>query len=329
MQSKMTILGTLVLSLGLTLGVYAGEDDTTELVPHASSKTKQNDPVGKIPSEIEKAMRMPAGKERDKALNSAALEWVQQDPMAALAWAYELPSSFNDLYQSVIGRCGEKCGRTMAEWFLQKKSWGGLHYAMDYWGRAEPAAALEWSMQAPDEVRHIAFSSMAKGMALKDPEAATNWFLKVKLLEDRRSMAYGVCRGWAYARPKDVSAATTWALGLQSKEERISALYGIGNTFGRLYPLPATTAVIKALKNKEEVRAAAYGVVKAIQSKMVRIPRNAVETKDADKKSAASYDRAFAKEWLDPFPLSDSEKTDILNGPNIASSDRGKIPWPQ
>jgi len=41
------------------------------------------------------------------------------------------------------------------------------------------------------------------------------------------------------------------------------------------------------------------------------------------------YDRAYAKEWLDQLPLSDSEKADILNGPVISMKDTGKVPWPK
>jgi hypothetical protein len=206
---------------------------------------------------------------------------------------------------------------------LQKKSYGSLHYAMHFWATVDPGPALEWCLQAPDEVRHLSFASLGDGWTYTDAAAAAAGFSKIKATEDRCSMAYGICKAWTWAHPQDAAAATTWAAGLASPEERRSAFYGIGQGWSRKH-LPAATAWIKTLKNQDEVRAAAYGAVKMIQTGLVERPSSAEGAKDAE-----LYDRAYAKEWLDQLPLSDAEKTAILDGPTIGMKDTGKVPWPK
>ena len=85
-----------------------------------------------------------------------------------------------------------------------------------------------------------------------------------------------------------------------------------------------TTAWIKTLKNKADMRAAAYGVVKMIQVGMAEIQKIIGRVK-----GVRCYNAACAKEGLAQLPLSDSKKTDILNGPTINMKDTGKMTWPQ
>jgi len=279
----------------------------------------------KVPPELEKLMQMPEGKEREKALQAATLEWVKQDPIAALIWAHQLPASLNSTHLYVIARCGEKHGKICADWLLQNKpkSYGSLHFVMHYWANTDPAPAMEWCMQAPEEVRHLSFCSMGDGWTYADPAGAIAAFSKVKALEDRRSMAYGICKAWTWTRTEEAPAATAWAMGLEPKEVKLSAFYGIGVGWSRYY-LPATTAWTKSLKDHEEMRVAAYGVAKMIQKGLTEKQQGAERVKDV-----GHYDRSFAKEWLDQFPLSDAEKTAILNGPEISMKDPGKVVWPQ
>ena len=304
-------------------GGGAGETDVAQPAPDAPPKTKQSDQGGKIPPEMAQAMQqalqMPEGKGRTKVLFPAALEWLKKDPTAALAWVNEHPlpkASFGSVSLYVVGRCGEHHGKITVDWLLQCKEYGQLHYAMHFWATVEPSAALAWCLQAPDEVRHLVFCSLGDGWTYKDPAAATAAFQELKSPTDRRSMAYGICKAWTWAHSEDASAATAWALGLKSQEERLAALYGIGQGWVRKH-LPETTAWIKALQDKAELRAAAYGAVKMIQTNLVE--------RDKDTK----YPAAYAKEWLEQFPLSDAEKTAILNGPTIGMKDTGKVPWPQ
>ena len=320
------ILGTIVLSLGLTLGVSAEDQVATKPAQEASPKTKQADLVGQIPPEVEKAMQtamqMPEGMEREKAVIPSAMEWVKKDPIPALAWAHKLPLSFKKVRESVNVCCGETHGEIGAKWVIQKKQYGSLHKVLHGWATTDPSGAIEWSKQAPEDVRHIAFCSLGDTWSYKDPSVGTTLFLKVTSQEDRQSLAYGICKGWTWALPQDAPAATAWAMGIKSKEERMAALYGIGQGWSRYYLLE-TTAWIKTLKNKEDVRATAYGVVKLIQTGMAEIQKTTGRVKDA-----AHYKADYAKEWLDQLPLSDSEKTDILNSPVISMIMPGKPVWP-
>ena len=68
----MKLIGTILVSLGLSLGVYAEEKVPTKPAQDASSTTKQNDSVGNIPLEIEKAIKMPNGKDRLEVIKAAS-----------------------------------------------------------------------------------------------------------------------------------------------------------------------------------------------------------------------------------------------------------------
>jgi len=280
----------------------------------------------KVPPEIEKAMQMPTGKGREKVLNPAIVEWAKQDPTAALAWALELPASLNAVHLFTLARCGEAHGKVSADWLLQRKAYSKLHFVLCWWSQLDPSPALEWCMQAPDEARHLSFASLANGWTYKDPKEATAGFMKLKSMDDQCSMAYGICKAWIWStrgHPELTSAATTWALALEPKEVRLAGLYGIGSGWGRCY-LPSTTTWIKTLKNKDEMRAAAYGVVKCIQMGLTEKQQGTERARDVE-----LYKPAYAKEWLDQLPLSDTEKTYILNAPNITQKDTGKVTWPK
>lgn len=321
------IFGRFALAFALTLSICIGEEVATGSAQETSAKAEPSAPAGKLPPDIENAMQtasqMQDEKDREKAVIPPALEWVKKDPISALVWAHQLPLAFKKVRESVDVCCGETHGEIGAKWTIQKKAYGEFHKVMHGWATTDPAAAIEWSKQAPEEVRHIAFCSLGDTWSYKDPSVGTALFLKLTSLDDRRSLAYGICKGWTWALPKDALAATTWAMGLKSQEERISALYGIGQGWSRYYLLE-TTAWIKTLKSKEDVKAATYGVVKMIQTGMVEIQKT-----EGRANGAAQYKADYAKEWLDQFPLSDPEKTYILNGPAIGMKDPGKIPWPQ
>ena len=320
-MTTLPIFPAIIISIGFTFAVYAGDEGHAKPAQDASSNTAQN-LAGKIPPEIEKvirtAMQMPNKTHEEqvaleKVINPAILEWIKQDPTVVIDWALQLPPEFNRQYLHAIGKCGEIHGKITEDWLLKKKRYGALHYAMHYWANADPLPAAEWCMQAPTEVHHIAFASLGDGWTYKDPAASTAWFLNLKSTEDRRSMAHGICKAWTWHQ-RDAVGATAWALGLKSKEDRLSAIFGIGQGWCR-YDVPALTAWIKTLKNRDEVRSAAYATVKEIQKKNVK--NEFGETKD------------FSKEWLQQLPLNDEERTCILNGKEIDMKVVGKIQWPE
>lgn len=324
------IFGTLVLTLGLTLGVHAVEKDVTKPAQGASSKMEMKESAGNIPPEIEQAMKkasqMTDGMEVQKLLAPAALEWLKKEPTAALSWVHQLPSNpFNNLRMYIATMCGENHGKISADWTLEKKAYGSLHKVIDNWARVDPVATSEWCLQAPEGVRHLAFCSLGDGMCYKDPAPALVLYSEMKSKasqEDLRSMAYGIAKGWTWVVPKDATLATAWAMGLKSPEERMSAFFGIGMGWSRYYLLE-TTAWIKTLKNKEEIRAASCGVVKMLQLGLTEKQKTLGRNTDVE-----HYKAAYAKEWLDQIPLSDSEKTDILNSPVISMIMPGKPVWP-
>jgi len=272
-----------------------------------------------MPPEIEKAMQMPEGKERLDAISAASPEWVKKDPTAALAWAHQ-PKAIYKEYLNIIGNCGKIHGKLTADWCVQNKQYITLHKSLSSWVTADRAAAAEWCLQAPDEVRHIAFSSLGYFWGGKEPSAAATWAAELKSLEDRRSMDYGIGSGWTAPRngSVDFPGATAWALGLKSQEERISAIYGIGSGQWGPRDFPAYTAWVKTLKNKEELRVAAMvGIAK--------IP------KDSGLDKSAKVDaEANAKAWVDQLQLSDSDKAEILKTrPTITTHQTGKVAWPK
>ena len=243
--------------------------------------------------------------------------------MAVLAWGVKLPPEFKSVYFYTIGRCGENGGKIALDWCLENKEYFPLHYGIHTLAEyVAPAPAVAWCMQAPEEVHHLAFGSTAMGWAYRDPVGAATWFSELKApLDARRSVAYGIAFGWVHSYPKDALAATTWVVGIKSKEERLSAIYGISAMWIRHNISPAT-AWIKTLGDKEELRAAVSGAFKTIQMGI------------ADKVSGGGlYDAAYAKEWLDQFPLSDLDKTYIIHTADkdlaIHGSKIGKIVWPQ
>ena len=316
---KTKILTSIIFLIGLTLGVNAGENIVNNPSGNVVPKAVQNAPKGPIPPEIERVMQMPEGKERLDVISAASPEWCKNDPTTALAWAHQ-PKVIYKEYLNIIGNCGKIHGKLTADWCVQNRQYITLHKSLSSWVAVDRSAAAEWCLQTPDEVRHIAFSSLGYFWGGKDPLAAAGWASELKSLEDRRSMAYGIGSGWTAPRNGvvDFSGATTWALGLKSQEERLSAIYGIGSGQWGVQEFPAFTSWVKTLKGKEELRVAALVGIN-------KIPKGSILDKSGKDDAPAS-----ARAWLDQLPLSDSDKTEILNTRlTINTHQTGKVVWPK
>ncbi len=229
--------------------------------------TTQNANEAQVPPEVEKAMQMPESPERTKAVRIAAREWAKKDPVAVLSWAVKLPNPIKDqVGQAIPSICAQTNGKASADWSVQKGSNNWLlHPLLFYWAAIDPAGAIVWCGQAPEEVRYLAYFSVGDGYGMKDPPGAEGWAVKLESPDDRLSAIRGVAL--RRAREKDIPTLGTWLKSLKPEEMMVGAKSVV-------WDWQANNFNNGGVKNNEAI-----------------------------------------KEWLDQFPLNDSQREDILKTP--------------
>jgi len=188
----------------------------------------QNTGSGKMPPEVEKAMKMPEGSEQATALVAAAKEWAKKEPAAAVAWAFQLPPALSAKVVTPVALVNPPVS---ADWFIQQgeKAKGNLHGLLLGWTAADPTAAEAWCMKAPKNVRYLAFFSVADGLVRKDRTSGPAWVEKLKgeAEEDRFAAIHGVAMLWGRG---DIDAAAVWMKQLKPDEMKFAAKVAVGYT---------------------------------------------------------------------------------------------------
>ncbi|HEY3319232.1 MAG TPA: hypothetical protein VGP72_02005 [Planctomycetota bacterium] len=211
---RMIRWGALMIAVSCGAGARSEEPNSTP--------TAQTDNNGGVPAEVERAMRLPVGAERTKALQSAAQGWAQNHPAAVLSWLHQLPRNQQGIGLNVVGVCARTNGKVSADWSINKGANAWLHQLLVGWAVADPRAAEAWCVQTaiPKEVRFLAFASVGDGACRKDPPLAAAWAAKLEANEDRLAAISGVALLWGRA---NMAAATVWVKQLQPLEAQIAA----------------------------------------------------------------------------------------------------------
>ena len=179
------------------------------------------------PPEVEKAMQMPEGKEKNAALDAALKAWAQKDATAGLAWALALPPR---TYGQVKGNLavfaqGAEPANS-ADWLVQQGSGpalDALHGVLLRWTANDAVSASAWcvGLKSKDaKARNVSFFSVADGLCRKKAASATAWVAQLQPGDDRVAAVEGTVIIWARG---DIVAATDWIKTLGPPEKKRAA----------------------------------------------------------------------------------------------------------
>jgi hypothetical protein len=177
-----------------------------------------------LPPAVQQALAQPEGKEREKALRDAAMEWQKSDPASALAWAVAMPE--NPLNRSIVIAISqawpERDGAASVAWGMARcrgnnKGYNALafHLMVTRWTKFDHQAALAWADTVPadtsDAILSTIYFSLADGWAQADPAAAAAWAATVKSDRYRQMAIHEAAVVWSNSKPEN---AAVWAKGL-------------------------------------------------------------------------------------------------------------------
>lgn len=123
-------------------------------------------------------------------MRRVAVNWVTQDPTAAMAWIREQPATsqrdrvLREAYRRWVVRDGEAA----VAWMRERGAAGDLHPLFDMYAtalaRSDPRAAITWLGEIEDPaLRSEALADVADVWYHEDPEAARPWLEKVGLYD--------------------------------------------------------------------------------------------------------------------------------------------------
>ena len=192
----------------------------------ALKATVDSNPQGAdaVPPDVQKAMQLPKGGERTKAILAAAGEWAKKDPTAALAWSQQLPRDTPfSVSAGVVAACALANGKASADWAVQHSrppEFGPLHGLLYVWSsKGDPAAAAAWCAEAPKNARYISFFSVGDGWYLKDQAAVCSWAAKLESADDRHGAIHGIALKWGRA---NIPAASVWIRQLKGDDLKVA-----------------------------------------------------------------------------------------------------------
>jgi len=209
----------------LALSVLAG---LVVMVPRAAGEDSISPATRtSAPPEVEKAMQMPEGKEKNAALGAAMKAWAQKDATAGLAWALALPPKLYGQVRGNLGMFAQGANPAgSADWLVGQGSptaLDALHGVLTSWTVADPVSASAWcvGLQSKDaKARSVSFFSVADGLCRRKPESATAWVAQMQPGDDRLAAVEGTTIIWARA---DIVAATGWIKTLSPAEVQRAA----------------------------------------------------------------------------------------------------------
>jgi len=199
-QKPGTWIAMVVLTVVFTPQAWAaGSSSSKSAVSATSAKAVVSASSSAIPEALQKALALPEGKDRDKAVKDAALEWQKSDPAAALGWAVALPlpmtPSNYGFVAAVSQTWAERDGpaavafawgcfsKTKANSFSYAKS--AFHLSLVRWSKSDPKAAVAWAdktvpADSSKDVMFWVYGSLAGGWGRKDPATALAWAATLK-----------------------------------------------------------------------------------------------------------------------------------------------------
>ena len=227
-----------------------------------------------LPAPLQQALAQPEGKERDKAVIDAAVEWQKSEPAVALGWVVVQPQSL--LIRSIVIAVSQAWAKRDAPaavacaWDFAKKFvkmppktlndgyvLSALHLTLKQWARSDPKAAVAWAdtsvpADSSKDIMRWVFGSVGGGYAEVDPVAAAAWAEAVKDDEGRHWAFQAIAGTWSFFhKPED---AAVWAKRLPPAELKIDVVRPI---FEALYRRDAAkaTAWLDSLTIPDEMKA--------------------------------------------------------------------------
>jgi hypothetical protein len=192
-----------------------------------ATSTNSPSPQASAPPDVEKAMQMPDGKDKNAALGAAIKAWAKQDPTAGLAWALTLPPGpFGQVRGNASAFVQGADPKSSADWLVQQsssKAFDFLHPMLVNWAQTDPTAAEAWCVQLQSKDTHardISFFSVADGVCRKKPELAAAWVAQLQPGADRISAVGGTALLWARG---NIVAATAWVKTLDLPAQKWAA----------------------------------------------------------------------------------------------------------
>lgn len=192
-----------------------------------SLPAQTNQPTA-APTDVQHALQMPDGPDRNKALGAAIKAWAQRDPDAYVAWTVAQPQKIYDQARMSAAACGDAANpKTGADWLVQQGTPHAIMVMHGYllgWSKTAPDAVIAWCSQAsysnPD-VRYAAFFTIGDGLCRKDPAMATAWAAQLPQNEDRLAAVHGIALIWARG---NISAVTAWIQQLNPQDMKRAAM---------------------------------------------------------------------------------------------------------
>jgi hypothetical protein len=185
------------------------------------------DSKSSAPPEVEKAMQMPEGKEKNAALDAALKAWAQKDATAGLAWALALPPRTYGQVKGNLAVFSQSADpASSADWLVQQGSppaLDALHGVLLRWTANDAASASAWcvGLKSKDaKARNMSFFSVADGLCRKKAATATAWVAQLPPGDDRVAAVEGTVIIWARG---DIVAATDWIKTLDAPEKKKAA----------------------------------------------------------------------------------------------------------
>ena len=165
---------------------------------------------------LDLCQRLPAGDNRDQAVQSVLYRWARSSPAEAVAYAEQLPDG---------------SGRTNA-----------LRNLASTWAGSDPVSAIEWAGRFAEQAYPSPFSQAIGAWAESDAKAAATYVSMLKPGTLQQQTAASVASVWARSDP---TAALAWVDGFPQGESRSNALRNVVATWSGQDPDAAAEWVLR------------------------------------------------------------------------------------
>lgn len=157
---------------------------------------------------------LPAGDLQSRAFRQIAIQWAQNDVVAALEWATQLPpgTAQQEALASVVSEWGTRDAPAAAEYASQLPAGDtqerALRNVMLRWAANDPVGAADWLDQMPAGAsRDAAITSLTSKIRSQSPEIAAAWAQSISNESIRSTEVEQIVRTWMRT---DATGARKW-----------------------------------------------------------------------------------------------------------------------
>jgi GrpB-like predicted nucleotidyltransferase (UPF0157 family) len=154
---------------------------------------------------------MPAGENFQRAIDGIFRSWARENPQAAAAALSELPSTrlqnqaTRQVVQEWANQSVEQALRFAQNLPPGEARKGSLETIFHIWSGQDLPAALRGFQSLPEADRAAVLQPMAQAWGRQDPSAALNWSLNLNNNDDRRDFQRQVVSQWAESAPRQAA----------------------------------------------------------------------------------------------------------------------------